>query len=257
MKTNAKAKVSHHIKNIHHVTKRTHELFKNSKICNYTNALLLILILSIAILATQMFLNNQNKIAPEAEIRFSELSKDKKILGTIMPASCESGISTHNDCPPPSLSGYFNVDTFKVGYKVTYTWSSVNASQCVIYKWNLIGGIWVRDGDFVNLGATNGSMSLFPTNSISYQLYCKGEYSNWSQRSSSATFIDYYCGDYGSPSYNNSCTCANGNGKTVKKIIPATSCGPFDPKCVRVSEAYWCEAPVIVVPAPVVNIEFK
>lgn len=97
MKTNAKINVGHHVKNIHHVTKRTHELFKNSKICNYTNALLLILILSVAILATQMFLNNQNKIIPEAEIRFSELSKDKKILGSIMPASCESNPNVAND----------------------------------------------------------------------------------------------------------------------------------------------------------------
>lgn len=96
MKTNAKVNLGHHVKNIHHVTKRTHELFKNSKICNYTNALLLILILSVAILATQMLLNNQNKIAPEAEIRFSELSKDKKILGTIMPASCESNRNVAN-----------------------------------------------------------------------------------------------------------------------------------------------------------------
>lgn len=97
MKTN----VNTHVKNIHHVTKRTHELFKNSKICNYTNALLLILILSIAILATQMFLNNQNKVVPDAEIRFSELSKDKKILGTIIPASCQSGIWLTN--PDPTI----------------------------------------------------------------------------------------------------------------------------------------------------------
>ena len=86
MKTNLK----HHAKSAQHAAKKTHELFKNSKICNYTNALLLILILSVSILATQMFLNNQNKVVPDAEIRFSELSKDKKILGTIMPASCQS-----------------------------------------------------------------------------------------------------------------------------------------------------------------------
>ena len=97
MKTN----VNTHVKNIHHVTKRTHELFKNSKICNYTNALLLILILSVAILGTQMFLNNQNKVVPDAEIRFSELSKDNKIAGTIIPASCQSGIWLTN--PDPTI----------------------------------------------------------------------------------------------------------------------------------------------------------
>ena len=96
MKTNAKVNLGHHVKNIHHVTKRTHELFKNSKICNYTNALLLILILSVAILATQMFINNQNKVVPDAEIRFSELSKDNKIVGSIMPASCESNPNVSN-----------------------------------------------------------------------------------------------------------------------------------------------------------------
>lgn len=65
MKTN----VSHHVKNAHHVVKKTHELFKKSKTCNYTNALLLILTLSIAILSVQMFWGNKNKTIPEAEIR--------------------------------------------------------------------------------------------------------------------------------------------------------------------------------------------
>jgi hypothetical protein len=120
MKTNAKEKLNHHIKSAHHVVKKTHELFKKSKTCNYTNALLLTLLLSIAILAAQIFFNN-NKTVPEAEIRFTELSKDNKITGTVMPASCQSAAfgPPHNyldtggycgsTCPAGNTLSYINV----------------------------------------------------------------------------------------------------------------------------------------------------
>lgn len=213
MKTNANANVSHHVKSAHHVVKKTHELFKNSKICNYTNALILILILSITILATQMYLNNKSKVIPEAEIRFTELSKDKKILGTIMPASCESapfyvsngdgnftGCATvtcwngavvmpaqvpagQEPCPPypaaiPYLSSY--PSSVAPGGYFNLSFSSSYASQCQMYYDNRGNGVgW--DGDW-----NAGTSYTWPYNSLQawepivYGLICYNATNGWS-----------------------------------------------------------------------------
>ncbi len=202
MKTNAKINVRHHVK-------RTHELFKNSKICNYTNALLLILILSIAILGTQMFLNKQNNSAPEAEIRFSELSKDKKILGTIMPASCESNPNVANG--DGNFTGCAK-ETCWNGTVITPAMGQSCPARPTQTCWN----------GFVVTPSLGG--------------VCP----------------DQYCGDsQASGSIYSNCTCANGNGKIIKKNSTPTPCSPFDIKCVSITN-YWCEFN-----PPVVNIRFQ
>lgn len=100
---------------------------------NYNNALIFVFILSVLFLIYTINMSSKSKTVPEAELRFSEVSSNKKILGQVLPASCESspwyanGDGNYSGCGTPVCSSvHYNCDAGLLGayqeYSNVYNW---------------------------------------------------------------------------------------------------------------------------------------
>ncbi len=100
---------------------------------NYNNTLIFVFILSVLFLIYTVNMSNKNNVAPEAELRFSEVSKNNKISGSVLPASCEShhlvanGDGNYDGCATPVCGAtHWNCDEGNLGayqeYSDVYNW---------------------------------------------------------------------------------------------------------------------------------------
>ena len=119
---------------------------------NYNNTLIFVFILSVLFLIYTVSVNKKNNIVPEAELRFSEVSSDKKIIGSVLPASCESdpwtanGDGNYGGCGTPACSStHYSCAAGNLGayeeYSNVYNWwctGPIPNTDVLCQEWKIV-----------------------------------------------------------------------------------------------------------------------